>query len=384
MQKVFNHSQHHYMRNNPNAICPDVSTLSKNFTFFGATFGCVGYKIPANIENILGNNVDGILVDEATLMAHESFQHLIGRLNQPHAQLIMTSNPSGSHHYLKKDFIDKCGEVPEWMHFGFKLEDNPVVMANESYLRTIKNTYKGVFYKRYILGEWCDASGLIYPFFGEGYIKPPPCEPTEYFIGYDHGQSVGHRTCAVMIGYNCINKRIWVEKEFVTDPLDTDQFGSITDIIKAFWRWVGGYQPKVIYVDPSASAVEGLLSNNPRGVSVQHAENDVVLGITTVMRLMSTGHLTVSDECPNLIDELYKYRWNEKKSIALGRDVPLKEYDDCVDALRYAIASRFNLDSDSHTMGLHDSYVPPVQHYRTQDLYGILQTAPQATLGFGV
>ena len=56
-------------------------------------------------------------------------------------------------------------------------------------------------------------------------------------------------------------------------------------------------------------------------------------GIEEVARLMKTGHFFVSDSVVQFKDEIYQYVWNEKTG------EPVKQNDDVLDALRYAIYS---------------------------------------------
>ena len=79
------------------------------------------------------------------------------------------------------------------------------------------------------------------------------------------------------------------------------------------------------------------------GDRVIQAKNDVAEGIAKVSTLMSTGHLKINaNNCPNLISEIGMYSWDEKK-IAIGNEVPIKEFDHCCDALRNIVNTNFSL-----------------------------------------
>jgi len=73
---------------------------------------------------------------------------------------------------------------------------------------------------------------------------------------------------------------------------------------------------------------------------VKHANNDVFNGIGSVGSCFSNGNLAVHESCENLIREIEGYVWDAKKA-SRGVDEPVKQYDHCVDALRYAIYTAF-------------------------------------------
>ena len=63
------------------------------------------------------------------------------------------------------------------------------------------------------------------------------------------------------------------------------------------------------------------------------ADHEVVAGIVSTSTRLSTKEILIGD-CPNLIDELKSYQWDDKKADH-GIDAPHKINDHAVDALRY-------------------------------------------------
>jgi len=59
-------------------------------------------------------------------------------------------------------------------------------------------------------------------------------------------------------------------------------------------------------------------------------------GIQTVSAALAVGKLVVADTCTHLIERLPGYVWDDKAT-ARGDTKPVKENDDEVDALRYAV-----------------------------------------------
>jgi hypothetical protein len=225
-------------------------------------------------------------------------------------------------------------------------------------LEFLESTYSGVNYRRFVLGEWCDASGLIYRFFGDEHIMDYAEDPTAYYCGFDWGMN--HPCAAVLLGFNAAKRpQVWVEDEFITDPKGTN-FSDPNSINEEFWRWINGRFPRQIFIDPSATHIRSLFIQNPFGCAVSNANNDVLPGIQCVSRLMRTGRLKVVKSCKRLIEELQTYAWDENKCKSQGKDVPVKEKDDLCDALRYALYSLYGTEDD---MEVSDQIIKKPQMY---------------------
>ena len=91
---------------------------------------------------------------------------MIGRCSVPGAKIWMSCNPENPHHYIKEEFIDKAAEKHVY-HLHFMMDDNLTMSPK------VKKRYQrawphgSVFYKRFILGLWVAADGLIYQQFAD-------------------------------------------------------------------------------------------------------------------------------------------------------------------------------------------------------------------------
>ena len=90
-------------------------------------------------------------VDEATLVPSPFWQQLLNRLSVPGARLIATTNPDNPAHWLRKDFIQRAGEL-DLGHWHFVLDDNPSLTPE--YVAAIKAENVGLWYRSNILGHW--------------------------------------------------------------------------------------------------------------------------------------------------------------------------------------------------------------------------------------
>lgn len=76
---------------------------------------------------------------------------------------------------------------------------------------------------------------------------------------------------------------------------------------------------------------------NDEDISTVNANKSVVAGIETIAKLFKERKLFIKrGVIPRFFDEIYQYKWKPNST----KDEPLKEYDDVLDALRYAIYSK--------------------------------------------
>ena len=128
------------------------------------TFYIFGGKDEASYMLIQGITLAGILLDEAPLMPQSFVNQATARCSVTGARFWMNCNPSGSkEHWFYKEWIEDA-KSKNALVLNFQLEDNPS-LSPETVAR-YKSMYKGVFYRRYILGEWCGAEGSLF-------IEPP-------------------------------------------------------------------------------------------------------------------------------------------------------------------------------------------------------------------
>lgn len=102
----------------------------------------------------------GILFDEVVLMPESFVTQGLARLSVEGAKFWFNCNPSNPNHYFKKEFVDKA-EEKHILYLHFTQEDN--LTLSEKKKEQYRRMFKGVFFKRNILGLWVAAEGLIFP-----------------------------------------------------------------------------------------------------------------------------------------------------------------------------------------------------------------------------
>ncbi len=135
------------------------STSAKEAYLFGRRILLEGANDARSESKIRGLTLQGAYCDELTLFPKDFFVMLLSRLRVPGAKLIATTNPDSPEHWLKKEYIDRMDEL-DMLTMRFLLDDNTTL--DPAYVTAVKKEYTGVFYNRFILGDWAIAEGLVY------------------------------------------------------------------------------------------------------------------------------------------------------------------------------------------------------------------------------
>ena len=298
------------------------------------------YVVGANDERaeakIRGSEFAGALLDEVSLLPENFFKMLLSRLSIDGAKLFASTNPDSHYHWLKRDFIDRKNDL-DIKIFSFNIRDNPSL--GEKYIQDLSKEYQGLWYKRYILGEWVLADGAVYDFFDDHHIIQMPPGPADYYIvGVDYGTT---NPCVFsLIGYNAgYYPNMWIEKEYYYDSKKELRQKSDYEYTLDFIEFIRGFNVKSIYIDPSAASFKQELKRN--GIyNVIDAENDILPGIRFQSQLLSNGTYKICSNCTETLKEYRNYLWDSKAS-ERGEDKPLKRFDHSMDAQRYALYTHF-------------------------------------------
>lgn len=135
-----------------------VSNISNNKAIiFGEKVYCLGAEKVNQVSKIQGSSIKYCYGDEVTAWNEEVFYMLQSRLDKDYSTFDGTCNPAYPKHWLKK-FLESNADI---YHQHYIIDDNPFLSVK--FVENLKKEYAGtVFYKRYIMGIWALAEGLIY------------------------------------------------------------------------------------------------------------------------------------------------------------------------------------------------------------------------------
>ncbi len=130
------------------------------------TYYLYGANTEAAQDALQGLTAAGAYLDEAALFPKSFVDQAIGRCSVEGSKIWMNCNPAGPHHYIREEYILQ-GSRKRVYHLHFKMTDNLTLSPKvlERYRRAWP--HGSVFYKRFILGKWVAADGLIYQQFAD-------------------------------------------------------------------------------------------------------------------------------------------------------------------------------------------------------------------------
>lgn len=304
---------------------------------WGRTIHLIGCHDQRSEGKLRGCTLQGALVDEISIIPETSWIVLLQRIAMNKGRVFGTTNPDSSMHWLKTGYIDNN---PDVITFNFGLLDNPRLGEDERSF--LERQHKGVFYRRFIAGEWCLAEGAIFDFFDEQIHTIPraPANAKFYLVGVDVGFS--NPTAFTMIGFNDdVSPALWVEQEYYYDSKAKGASKTDSEYAQDLIYFVSTRQNvKFIYVDPAAGSFKTELRRSKIGIPIKDASNDVLDGIRTLSSLLGNGDLKIMPSCKKLIGEVQGYCW-DPKAAERGEDAPIKRADHLLDSCCYAIFSHF-------------------------------------------
>lgn len=303
------------------------STSAKEAYLFGRRVLLEGANDARSEGKIRGLTLQGAYCDELTLFPKDFFVMLLSRLRVPGAKLIATTNPDSPQHWLKREYIDRMAEL-DMLTMRFLLEDNTTL--DPQYVAAVKAEYTGVFYHRFILGEWCVAEGLIYPMFDKAvHVKSLPHPQGEWYVSVDYGT-----LNAFSAGLWCYDgTTAYRVAEYYYSGREQKRQRTNTQYLQSIQQLTAGKSISAVIVDPTAASFIAELRQ--AGFLVRKGKNDVVEGIRRTAAALEQGKLLFSPDCKNSFREFALYRWDESSS----QDRPIKENDHAMDDIRYFVST---------------------------------------------
>lgn len=291
-------------------------------------FEVFGGKDESSYMLIQGRTLAGCLIDEVVLQPRSFVEQAITRCSVTGSKIWFSCNPAGTQHWFNQEWILHA-EERNALHLHFVLTDNPGLSPET--IQRYEQAFSGVFYRRYILGEWVDAEGLVYPFFAaneDTYLFKDSIAGLEgrFFVSIDYGT---HNPCSMGLWVVNNGKAIRI-KESYYDSTKTKVQRTDEEHYSELERLVKGYYIQSVIVDPSAASFIETIRRHGRFVVIP-ANNDVINGIRCVGSLLQAGLIKIHESCADSRREFGLYAWDEKSS----EDRVLKEFDHAMDDIRY-------------------------------------------------
>ncbi len=297
----------------------EISCCGRTNRFY--LFGGYDEKSASLIQGI---TFAGVLLDEVALMPRSFVEQACARCSVEGSRLWFNCNPEGPQHWFYREWILKK-EQRNVLYLHFTMEDNPSL--SEDIKRRYRNSYTGTFYRRFILGEWTQAQGLVYDFFDRrSDCAPPPVGACEkYIVSIDYGTA------------NPASFGLWGRLGDTWYRVDEYYYASRregrqktdAEYVEDLLGLLDGRRPETIIVDPSAASFIEALRRT--GLPVQKADNDVLSGIRITAGMLKEKKIVLCTNCEDCLREMELYCWDDR----VGKEAPRKEHDHAMDEMRY-------------------------------------------------
>lgn len=262
-------------------------------------------------------------IDEAAEVTEGDWVMVKGRLSWPgvpYHQIAAATNPASPTHWLKLRFTPPT-EQRVYLHAS--TFDNPLLPSD--YVADASAAADDYLKRRYILGEWVGAEGVIWTV-PDDQVRVTEGPWKRIVAGIDWG--FVHAFACEVVGQSGSGRLAVIDEVY-------ERGRTIDRIIPALQFIRERHDIAVFYADPSEPAY--IAQCRAAGLPVEPARNDVAPGIGAVSMAIARG-MTVAPSCRGLLGELPGYTWAKSRGGGFY-EKPIEINDDACDALRYAVAS---------------------------------------------
>lgn len=336
-------------------LCPssefNYSINKKEGTLFGRRLFLEGVNDSRAEHKIRGMTLQAAYCDEITLFSEDFFSMLLSRLSMEDAKLLGTTNPDSPSHWLMKKYLSRKDEL-NMKVWKFLLDDNDTI--SKSIREDMKKEYTGVFYERFILGNWVQAEGLIYSEFANNKSKYiinvkdlRIIDIDLIYIGIDYGASKS-KTAFVAIGFMNGFDKLVVLDEMVFSGVMRPNYLYV--LVEKFYRQV---VKKFGYVSCCFADWGGLgqiITLGLKSYMIDRFKNVVIKDcnkcriierIQILNRMIGADKFWILDDCVETIEALSTAIWDPGKEDTRLDDGTTNI--DSIDALEYAFSSKIHI-----------------------------------------
>lgn len=281
-----------------------------------------------SIETLRGQKFHFIVVDEIASMRNwiTNWQEVIRpTLTDVCGEAMFISTPKGFNHFY--DLYNLENKDTDYKSFHFTTFDNPHIPVDEVE-KARKELTEDRFAQEY-LADFRKTEGLVYKEFNRDKClyteigdRRMVYDVVDVSVGVDFGFT---NPTAILRIEQDRDARFFVSQEFY-------KTGKTTAEIVEVARAMGGN-----YYYPDPAEPDRIEEMRKAGLNIREVSKDVEAGIQAVRELLKSGRLFIHSSCENLINEFETYSYPDKKPDKNEYELPIKENDHALDALRYVI-----------------------------------------------
>ena len=292
----------------------------------GVPVYCIGAEKISQLAKIQGASIKYCYGDEIAKWNPEIFTMLQSRLDKPYSKFDGACNPEYPSHWLKQ-FVDRA-DIDAYVQ-KYTIFDNPFL--SKEFVDNLCKEYSGtVYYKRYILGEWALAEGLIYPMYERAIEEAPNIATSKYYMSIDYGT----RNAFAALVWELRGQVWYATRGFYYSGRDTGVSKTDGEYMIDIDNLTEGLPgPIRTIVDPSAASFIALLRKHDTRYKVFPADNAVMDGIRETALAIQRDMIKIDPSIKEWKSEAGGYVWDE----TAGDDKPIKVNDHYMDSTRYFV-----------------------------------------------
>ena len=291
---------------------------------FGEEVYCLGAEKVSQVSKIRGASIKYCYCDELAEYNQEVFELLKSRLDKEYSVLDGALNPESPTHWLK-EFLDSDADIYCQTYTIF---DNPFLP--KEFVDNLCKEYQGtVYYNRYILGQWCNAEGIIF--------TPIADNPKRYIIPEKYKDKDGKEISNIISGIICIGidwggngsahsitASIIARDYSRLQVLASDKMVATGTNTKQVFRWINDFVQKIVdtYGLPQgifADSAEQVLNNSLRSELkfnipvLDSLKTPIEERIKSIIRLSNTDKISfIEGKTKSVVEALQTALYDEK------------------------------------------------------------------------
>lgn len=293
---------------------------TKEGRLFGRTVWLEGADNDAAESKIRGMTLAGVYADELTAIPRTVTLQCFARLSLPGARFIGTTNPDDPENYVNREIIQN--EAIDKHVVKFTIDDN--TFLDPAYVANIKREYTGVFYERFILGNFVRAEGVIFRQFAdepERWIRNEVPADTRFMtFGIDFGVNRS-KTIFICTGVRdgAAGVVILDEYRLETAGVRPDQIENrFCDFVRRCMARFPKLKPTYCWTDQPETLTLGIAAAVRREglplVVVLADKRHILDRLYAKERMLNRGKWAVMRWCRMVIYSTANQLWNEKKA----------------------------------------------------------------------
>lgn len=291
---------------------------------FGEEVYCLGAEKVSQVSKIRGASIKYCYCDELAEYNQEVFELLKSRLDKEYSVLDGALNPESPTHWLK-EFLDSDADIYCQTYTIF---DNPFLP--KEFVDNLCKEYQGtVYYNRYILGQWCNAEGIIF--------TPIADNPKRYILPEKYKDKDGKEISNVISGIICIGidwggngsshsiTASTIARDYSQlQVLASDKMVATGTNTKQVFRWINDFVQKIVdnYGLPQGifcDSAEQVLNNSLRSELkfnipvLDSLKTPIEERIKSLIRLLNTDKISfIEGKTKSVVEALQTALYDEK------------------------------------------------------------------------